>query len=384
MQTVRLFYQDPFMKTCAAKVEECRKADKYYEVRLDRTVFYPEGGGQPADRGTLNGIEVIDVQEKDGEIWHTTKEPLEEGVLAEGVIDWERRFDLMQQHAGEHIVSGLIHARFGYNNVGFHMGSDTITVDLDGEVSEAELREIEEAANRYVMENREIVILHPTEEELKTLSFRSKKELTGDVRIVVWPGVDICACCGIHVERSGQIGQIVLVSSQRFKGGVRIEMLCGRRALAYMNQLKEQNRRISNLLSAKWTNVADAVERLQNEYQQMKFRMVGMELQKVSDMAEKMKNAGNQLVFEDGMSPEAARKLAAEGMECCGGICAVFNGNDQEGYRYIIGEKNGDLRELVRSMNQSLNGRGGGKPFFVQGSVQSSRKEIEAFFKERA
>lgn len=332
MRTERLFYKDSHQTTCQAKVLVCREVKKGYEILLDQTVFYPEGGGQPCDIGTMNRVEVMDVQEKDGEIWHRTREAIQEGTEVTCRIDWERRFDLMQQHSGEHLISGLIHEKYGYNNVGFHMGSETITLDVDGEVPEAVLKEIEAKANQYVWENHPIEITHPSEEELKTLPYRSKKELTGDVRIVTWPGMDICACCGVHVDFSGEIGQITLVSAQKFKGGMRIEMLCGRRALEYTNQLKEQNRRISQLLS------------------------------------------------EEDMSPDSVRKLASDVMESCGGRCAVFNGNDENGYRYIIGEKDGDLREFVKEMNRKLQGRGGGKPFFVQGSVQASRKEIETFF----
>lgn len=283
MRTERLFYKDSHQTTCQAKVLACREVKKGYEILLDQTVFYPEGGGQPCDIGTMNRVEVMDVQEKDGEIWHRTREAIQEGTEVTCRIDWERRFDLMQQHSGEHLISGLIHEKYGYNNVGFHMGSETITLDVDGEVPEEVLKEIEAKANQYVWENHPIEITHPSEEELKTLPYRSKKELTGDVRIVTWPGMDICACCGVHVDFSGEIGQITLVSAQKFKGGMRIEMLCGRRALEYTNQLKEQNRRISQLLSAKWNDTADTVEKLQKEYQQLKFRMVGMELKKNRD-----------------------------------------------------------------------------------------------------
>ena len=350
MRTERLFYKDSHQTTCQAKVLECREVKKGYEILLDQTVFYPEGGGQPCDIGTMNQVEVTDVQEKDGEIWHRTREAIPEGTEVNCKIDWERRFDLMQQHSGEHLISGLIHEKYGYNNVGFHIGSETVTLDVDGEVPEEFLKEIEAKANQYVWENHPVEITHPSEEERKTLPYRSKKELTGDVRIVTWPG------------------------------GMRIEMLCGKRALEYTNQLKEQNRRISQLLSAKWNDTADAVEKLQKEYQQLKFRMVGMELKKIETIAAQTAGCGDQLFFEEDMSPDSVRKLASDVMESCGGRCAVFNGNDENGYRYIIGEKDGDLREFVKEMNQKLQGRGGGKPFFVQGSVQASRKEIETFF----
>lgn len=382
MATEKIYYQDSAARICQAQVMECRQGKKGYEIRLDRTVFYPEGGGQPYDTGRLNQVQVLEVHEKENEVWHYTAEPLEAGTQVTAEINWERRLDLMQQHSGEHIVSGMIHEKYGYNNIGFHMGPETITIDFDGEIPEADLKEIELAANRYVWENHALEISWPTPEELAVLPYRSKKELTGDVRIVTWPGADLCACCGVHVKYSGEIGQIVLVSSQRAKGGVRIEMMCGGRTLTYTNQLKEQNRRISNLLSAKWNDTAHAAEKLFEEYQQIKFRMVGMELEKISRIAAEKAGQGDQLIFEDQLSPDSVRKLAVEVMESCGGRCAVFSGDDQQGYRYVIGKKDGDLRSFVKMMNQELRGRGGGKPFFVQGSVQASRGEIEKYFRE--
>lgn len=381
MITERLFYQDSWMKEFQGKVLECRKSTEGFQIRLDRTAFYPEGGGQPSDTGFLNEVFVEQVQEIDGEVWHFTEQALEPGTKVTGKLDWERRFDLMQQHSGEHIVSGMIHERYGYNNIGFHMGPETITIDFDGEISQEGLQEIEAEANRYVWENHPIQITYPDEEERKILPYRSKKELTGEVRIVTWPGADICACCGVHVKCSGEIGQIMLVSSQRAKGGVRIEMLCGGRALTYSNRLKEQNRKISNLLSAKWMETAEAVEKLSEEYQKTQFRLVGMENERIENIAREKSGQGDQLIFDDSLSADHVRKLAVRVMETCGGRCAVFSGNDREGYRYAIGEEHGDLRGFVREMNQALHGRGGGKPFFVQGSVEAAEEEIRLFFK---
>ena len=382
METKRLFYEDSMLKEFEATVLECRTGKKGYEIRLDQTAFYPEGGGQPYDTGILGQTEVVNVQEKDDEIWHYTKEAIQEGTVVKGSIDWERRLDLMQQHSGEHIVSGMIHSRYGYDNVGFHMGPDTVTIDFNGDIPEDELKEIELAANQYVWEDHPLVVTWPSKDELKELPYRSKKELTGPVRIVTWPGADICACCGVHIKTSGQVGQIMLLSVQHAKGGVRIEMLCGGRALRYSNIFKEQNKKISNILSAKWTETAAAVEKMSQELQQIRYRMVGMENEKITKMARDKKDKGDLLIFDNELSGESIRKMAAEIMETCGGLCGVFCGNDQDGYRYAIGEKDGDLRSFVKEMNQELSGRGGGKPFFVQGSVQGTEEAVRHFFKE--
>ena len=361
-ETKRLYYEDVYKKEFTAKV--------------------PEGGGQPSDTGYLNDVKVKEVHEKEGELLHYTDQPMEVGTEVQGRIDWARRFDLMQQHSGEHMVSGLIHEAYGYDNVGFHMGSDTITIDLNGPLDEAQLAEIERKTNQKIWEDTQIKIIYPTAEELEKIDYRSKKELTGQVRIVEFPGVDICACCGTHVTHTGEIGMVKLLSVEKFREGVRIEMICGKRVLDYLNMVNDQNHQISVKLSAKMDKTAQAVERLQEE----NFRLKGQVGQLVDDMcrkeAERYAGSGSVLIFMDGMDADSVRKLADAVTQTCQGCCAVFSGNADGSYKYAMGEKDGDLRQFTKEMNAKLNGRGGGKPFFVQGSVQASEKEIRNFFEQ--
>ena len=347
-----------------------------------RECLYPEGGGQPSDAGYLNDVKVKEVHEKDGELLHYTDKPLEAGTEVQGRIDWARRFDLMQQHSGEHMVSGLIHEAYGYDNVGFHMGSDTITVDLNGPLDETQLAEIEQKTNEKIWEDTEVKILYPTAEELEKIDYRSKKELTGQVRIVEFPGVDICACCGTHVTHTGEIGMLKLLSVEKFREGVRIEMICGKRVLDYLNMVNDQNHQISVKLSAKMDKTAQAVERLQEE----NFRLKGQVGQMVDDMcqkeAERYAGSGSVLIFMDGMDADSVRRLADAVTQTCQGCCAVFSRNADGSFKYAMGEKDGDLRQFTKEMNAKLNGRGGGKPFFVQGSVQATEEEIRRFFEQ--
>lgn len=381
-ETRRLYYEDVYKKEFTATVVECREQKKGYAVIVDESAFYPEGGGQPSDVGTLGDAKVTEVHEKDGELLHYTDKALEVGAKVEGKIDWVHRFDLMQQHSGEHMVSGLIHEAYGYDNVGFHMGNDTITIDLNGPLDEAQLAEIERKTNQKIWEDTQIKIIYPTAEELEKIDYRSKKELTGQVRIVEFPGVDICACCGTHVTHTGEIGMVKLLSVEKFREGVRIEMICGKRVLDYLNMINEQNHQISVKLSAKMDKTAQAVERLQEE----NFRLKGQVGQLVDDMcrkeAERYAGSGSVLIFMDGMDADSVRKLADAVTQTCQGCCAVFSGNADGSYKYAMGEKDGDLRQFTKEMNAKLNGRGGGKPFFVQGSVQASEKEIRNFFEQ--
>lgn len=382
MSTERLYYADPYCKCFSAQVRSCSPAKDAYAVLLDRTAFYPEGGGQPCDLGSLGGVKVLAVHERAGEVEHLLAEPLQPDTIVSGEIDWERRFDLMQQHSGEHIVSGMICTRFGCDNVGFHIGAETVTIDFNYEISDSQLKEIEESANGYLWENHEMEELWPTPAELEALEYRSKKALSGDVRIVRFPGADICACCGTHVRRSGEVGLVKLLTMRKFREGVRIEMVCGGRALLHFDQVEAQNRVISNLLSAKPLETAAAVSRMQEEAAALQYRLTGLENEAIACTAERLCAAGDLLLFQDGLSADGVRKLAAAVLESCGGICAVFSGTE-DSYKYALGAKNGDLRELVRALNAALQGRGGGKPGFAQGSVQASRAAIEAFFADR-
>ena len=380
--TKKLYYEDVYKKEFTAKVLECRESKKGYEIILNQTAFYPEGGGQPSDTGILGGINVKEVHEKDGELVHYTDGPLEVGMDVIGKINWGRRFDLMQQHSGEHIVSGLVHEAFGYDNVGFHMGSDVITIDFSGMLDEEQMAEIEAKANQIIWENQEVEIFYPTEEELKNLDYRSKKELSGWVRIVRFPGADTCACCGTHVTHTGEIGMVKLLSVVKFHEGVRVEMLSGKRVLDYLNMVNDQNRQVSVKLSAKIGETAVAVGRLQDE----NFRLKGQVAHVVDELckaeADRWEGEGSVLLFHDGLEADQVRKMADAVMQKCSGCCAVFSSNGDGSYKYAMGELNGDLRQFTKEMNAALNGRGGGKPFFVQGSVKASEEEIRQFFRQ--
>lgn len=379
-ETRRLYYEDAYIKEFTAVVLECREEKNGYGILLDQSAFYPEGGGQPSDRGMLDGTEVVDVKEKCGELIHFTKEPVEKGRKITGSIDWGRRFDLMQQHSGEHMVSGLIHEKYGYDNVGFHMGSDTVTIDFNGPLNMDELLAVEKEVNQKVWENAEVEIWYPSARELESLPYRSKKELTGKIRIVRFPGADLCACCGTHVKQTGEIGVIKILSCEKFRDGARVEMICGKRVLEYLDMLQEQNHQVSVLLSAKPACTADAVARLYEENFSLKGRVMQMEEKYFQEEAARWSGKGDVLLVCSEMEADSVRRLADAVMHTCQGRCAVFAGDDKNGYKYAMGQENGDLRNLTKQMNQVLQGRGGGKPFFVQGSVKSTEQEIRNFF----
>lgn len=378
--TEKYYEQDAFLTKFEGTVLSCVQGKKGFDVVLDRTAFYPEGGGQPWDTGTLGDAKVLEVHSREGEIVHTCDRPLEAGSAVTGEIDWDRRFDLMQQHSGEHIVSGLAHTLWGCENVGFHMGAEVVTIDLSLPLDQEQLARLEAEANRYIYLDVPVEITYPSPEELEHIQYRSKKELTGQVRIVAFPGADCCACCGTHVRSAGQVGLVKLLSAQKFREGVRIELVCGGRALRYLSRALEQNAQVSHLLSAKVFETGAAVERLLAENETLKSRLASLEESRFAALAREYAGAGDVLLFEDGLSSDSLRRLCDAVLHACGGRCACFSGDDGSGYKYAVGQAGGNLRNFVKELNQALSGRGGGKPDFVQGSVRAPRSEIQSFF----
>lgn len=377
----KLYYEDCHLERFSAVVTDCVREGEHWLVRLDRTAFYPEGGGQACDLGTLGSVPVYDVQERGEDVVHFCGGALEVGAVVEGVVDYSRRFDLMQQHTGEHIVSGIINRRYGYHNVGFHMGADVITIDFDGAVPASALPEIEAEANGFVWKNLPVECFYPSQEELPHTRYRSKRQLPWPVRIVRIPGADSCACCGVHVARTGEVGLVKLFSVMGLRGGSRIEMACGGRAMDMLNQAYDQNRQVSQAFSAKITEIGAAARKMNELLGAEKFRAAGLQRRIFGGIAEGYAGSGDVLHFEPELDSVMIRELADGIADRITGTAAVFSGGDGAGYGFCLVTRQGDLRELCRRMTGSLGGRGGGKPGFQQGRVMATRAEIEAFFK---
>ena len=383
MQTRKLYYEDSHLRTLSATVLSCVDIGKGFEVILDATAFYPEGGGQAADTGTLGGVRVLDTRERGETVVHLCDGRLEVGAAVEGAIDYETRFLRMQQHSGEHIVSGIVNRRYGYHNTGFHMGSDVITIDFDGVIPAEDLASIEAEANGAVWSNLPIRCWYPSPEELPNVFYRTKRALPWPVRIVEVPGFDSCACCGTHVQATGEIGIIKLFSAIGFRGGTRMEMACGKQALDILNGAYEQNKLVSQAFSAQITETGAAAKRMNELLAEQKYRVVGLEKRIFAGIAERYVNKGNVVHFEDGLENTAVRELADAIAGTCGGTAAVFSGDEAGGYAFCLVTRDGDLRQLGKDMTRALNGRGGGKPQFQQGRVQAAKAEIEEFFAQR-
>lgn len=377
--TEKLYYSDSHLHEFEAELLSCTQDKKGFAVILDKTAFFPEGGGQLSDSGFIGGVRVAEVHEKGGEVIHYCESALEPGNY-NCSIDWEQRYRRMQNHSGEHIFSGFTHQLHGFDNVGFHMGAECMTMDFSGELTWEQLTQIEQLANEAVRKNLPIISSFPTENELKAMEYRSKLELTENVRIVDIPGVDRCACCAPHVSNTGEIGLIKLLDCQRHRGGVRVSLICGMDALDNVRVMQKNVTLISNLLSAKRAESAQAVERVLNEQQRLKERVASVNMELARLKAAAFENTeGNICVFDSVQDEPALREMVNMLMEKCDGFVAAFSGSDAEGYRYIIGSKNVDLRANGRAINAGIGGKGGGSKEMIQGRASAGAEDIEKF-----
>ena len=374
--TKKLYYNDSALLCFEAVVTGCTEVKGGYQVTLDQTAFYPEGGGQPWDTGFLDDAAVLQVVEAGEEVLHLCSKPLAVGKTVTGTVDSDRRLDLMQQHTGEHILSGIICSKYGASNVGFHVGAQFIEIDFDRPIPVEDIPVLEAAANGAIWKNLPVICDYP--EQLGT--YRSKKELEGPVRIVEVPGYDRCACCGVHVKYTGQVGIIKIVSMVKFHQGVRLELLCGKRAYEYVAAVAEQNKQISGLLSAKPLETAAAAKRLTEQLAAEKFRAAGLEKKLFESIAGNYVNQKIALHFEEALSSAGVRELADRigKVVCTAIVCA---GNDEAGYSICIIGNN--AKELGSACAAALNGRGGGKPEAFQGNLKASRAEIAGFFRQQ-
>lgn len=384
--TVKLYDTDSYLYDFNCKVASLYSDENYIYIETDRTAFFPEGGGQTCDKGSFNGINVENIQIIDNKIWHFVKNSeenaknLQIGVLLEGKIDEKKRFSDMQQHSGEHIFSGIVNSLYGYNNVGFHLGSEVVTLDFDGELNEGDVCKVENLVNEAIWKDLEIKVTFPSDDELTKIKYRSKIEIEGQVRLVEIPGVDICACCAPHVKRTGEIGIIRVVNFERYKGGTRVSILCGERALLDLRHKLKQNRLVSNLTSAKQDETAAAVERLKSENEKLKYDIVGLTRELLSLKSQSIAPQERIIIFDEKLQGKLLQDFAISLMDKASEFAACFSGENGS-YRYCIVSRQVNLQPLCKALNNQFQGRGGGKPEIVQGSViAESEQDIKEFF----
>jgi alanyl-tRNA synthetase len=378
MQTKKLYDIDPYLNEFTAEIISCTKDGNLYDVILDKTAFFPEGGGQPADTGIINGTEVVDVQIKDGVIIHKTLSPVECGT-AECKLNWDLRFRRMQNHSGEHIISGIAHKIYGCNNVGFHMGAE-MTVDFDIELDKDQLRLVEKKANEAVYNNVRISAEYPSAEILESLDYRSKLDLAENVRIVTVENYDVCACCAPHVKNSGEIGIIKILSSARHRGGTRITMICGQDALEDYCIKADNLYEIAVALCAKHNEELEAFRKLCAENSELKQKVVALTKELTALKAQNCESTnGFTLFFEENDDMQSIRSLALESAKSTGTITAVFGGKSGT-YKFAIASMTKSVKPVMAELSAQFKARGGGSDELVQGNISANENEIREFF----
>lgn len=377
--TIKLYENDSYIKEFTATVVSCEEKDDAYFIVLDKTAFFPEGGGQDADKGKIGEADLLDVQIKNDIIYHKVNKSFNENEEVTCTLDWETRFSRMQNHTGEHIVSGVIHRLFGYNNVGFHMNDTLITLDVDGPLTEEDIKAVEIQSNKAIYGNRRITAIYPTAEELPDYDYRSKLDITDGVRLIEIEDTDLCACCAPHVANTGEIGIIKILSFIPYKKGTRIEMICGLLALNDYANLHSMNKTMMGMFSAKRMEIVPAVERIQSEVADLKAenkRLVG---ELASLKMEKYTSDNKACVFIDGVSYDELRSCSNELIEEFE-YCYLFSSTDENNYIYVVSSKENNVRELVQNLNKAFNGKGGGRDTYAQGKiVAESKDEIKSF-----
>ena len=380
MNTERLYYSDSYIKEFKALVVSCEKVEKGYKIVLDKTAFFPEGGGQKADTGFIGEAKVTDVQEADGVIYHFADKELEVSLEYSCKINWEQRFLRMQSHSGEHIVSGVVHSLFGYDNVGFHMEEDYVTVDFSGELTREQLDEVEEKTNRYIYDNIEIECFFPNEDEIDSLDYRSKLDLKEGVRLVRIGEADLCACCAPHVKRTGEIGVVKILDFMRHRGGVRIVMKSGLKALYDYREKYTSVYDVSVMLSSKQHEIASYVDKKIKENETLHRSFNDFKMQIAEGDKENLSYIGDTALFLTSFyDSDMMRELANYGMTQKE-LCVILSGNEGRGFSYVAGSLNFDLMKFAKHFNSALNGRGGGRGTMIQGRVSASKDEILNYF----
>ena len=389
-ETVRLYDRKPYETDFEAEVISCEKEDRdgscVYQTVLTATLFFPEEGGQSPDKGTIDGITVLDVQIAKGVITHTLEQPLETGRVVTGRVDWRHRFSNMQQHTGEHIFSGVVHRRFGLDNVGFHLSDSVVTMDYNGALSEEQLSEAEWETNRAIAENLPVRVFYPDGKEKHALDYRSKKEVEGDLRLVEIPGYDLCACCAPHVKRTGEIGMLKVMQSQRYKGGVRVSILCGFRALAAFREKAAVISDMTHLLSAGQDMLVDSAKRLMREREELKNALAEERWRNLKARIAVMPVDGQgtkpRLLFEEELDEILMRRAVNQMTEQGPGICAVFAAGKDGGFRFVLGSADRDCRAVAALLREKLGAKGGGSERMIQGNLHASSEEIRKALSE--
>lgn len=389
MDTIKLYDDKPYDTDFVARITDINGD----QLTLDRTLFFPEEGGQTCDRGTIrckgDEYKVTDVQITNGCIIHTVKSDsalssMNVGDEIEGHIDWDHRFDNMQNHTGEHIFSGLVHSLKGYDNVGFSLSENNCQMDYNGKLTDEEIAWIEKKANEIIWQAIPVECRYPSTEELSTIDYRSKKELSGPVRIVTIPGVDVCACCAPHVRTTAEVGLLKVISHLNYKGGTRLYIACGKRAFNDYLSTFDSLTDIGHIFSTGRPDALNAVQKLVKEKQELSNQLLTFENQQLIDTIDgqiQADSTSSLVVFTNISDRNILNSAFTYMKDHYSGDCYLFSEKSSDEYTFLAGGQNRDARELMPQLKEHFSARGGGKADMIQGSLRASQEEITDILK---
>ena len=366
--TEKIYEKNAYCSEFTGKVISCISNGDFYEVVLDKTAFFPEGGGQGADKGTLNGEEVCDVQEKGKEIVHFLRNPVSENTRVSGVLDWDVRFARMQSHTGEHIISGIVHSMFGYDNIGFHMSDSLMTVDFSGPLSAEDIAKVEEESNRAIYKNASVSVVYPDKEEADKMDFRSKIDIDNGLRVVNIDGIDSCACCAPHVNATGEVGIIKVIDFYHNKKGTRIELLAGISAVRDYAFLNSVNKGLMKMFSAKRDAVLDGAEKLNDSVQSLQNENKRLSKEVATASLKPVEAPSGVYAFLENASYDDLRFCANNLTENNKNSVLLSKSGENE-YLYVVASSENRAREIATRLNSAFNGKGGGKDNYCQGKL---------------
>jgi alanyl-tRNA synthetase len=383
--TQRIYYSEPYRRSFDATVVAVETIAGHTAVILDQTAFYPTSGGQPFDTGTLGGAAVTEVIDReDGTIAHIVSGALTPGEVITGEIDWARRFDHMQQHTGQHVLSAAFDRLFGVRTESFHMGPLSSTIDLAREVTVSEIAKAEDDANRIVWEDRPVAIRFATAEEAAAMPLRKESARTGSLRLIEVTDYDLSACGGTHVERTGGIGVIAISSAEKFKGGSRIEFLCGGRALQRFRVWRGALSAMQKHLSVPPIDMAPAIERMQEEAKAMQRTVRGFQEKLATHEAQTLVAKGGSVIAEvlEGWDPQGLKAIAVAATAAKpDAVIALFTATMPTQVVIARGAQSRvDAAALLKSLTAQFGGKGGGKSDLAQGGgLNAPAAELIAF-----
>lgn len=380
--TQKLYDENSYIKEFEAVVVSCTKHDDYFEIILDKTAFFPTSGGQMGDSGYIEDAIVSEtyyLDKSETEIIHKTNKAFDVGTNVFCKLDFDKRYTKMQNHTGEHIISGIIHNMFGYENVGFHLSNDSyFTCDYNGYIDPSTLSQIEKEVNLVIYQEKKVKAYYP--DDISNLNYRSKKPIDGKIRIVSIEDTDMCACCAPHVSNTGEVGILKIIDAIKYKGGIRITCVCGLDAYLDYKRRVDTEKELSILLNSNEKELVSAVKdqfeninKLKSEVSKLKNQLFDSIVLSIPN------NEKRHIQFFENYSMDDLRQFSNKVVDKTNGTCLALS-ETEKGFLFILISKDLNVLDIKQNMQANLNRKCGGNSSMISGNILSSKDDITLWF----